>query len=346
MAKQNNSISIDNLIQVDDQRPGWQRRKKKDQFVYLDENGKILKRQQDLERIEQLVIPPIWSEVWICKLENGHLQSTGRDLRRRKQYIYHPDWIAYRQAMKFKKILDFAYQLPLIRQTTALHLKDRQWTKRKVLALIVQVLDECHIRIGNKYYKEKNNTFGLTTLRRKHLELTDDKTVRFEYKAKSNKYRKVSMDSKKLAKLVKKCSELRGYEVFRYQDGADTHPIDSSDVNQYIQEIAGDKFTAKDFRTWAGTALAVEHYPIAQQIVAEEPRKKLEPTVVKLTAKELGNTMAICRDYYIHPAVLAAVEAEAIPAIDSVSTDELKRFEGQLSAAEVIAIRLMERGMS
>ncbi|MFK7936533.1 MAG: DNA topoisomerase IB, partial [Saprospiraceae bacterium] len=251
---------IKQLVQVNDSVAGWTRCKEKERFIYLNENGGVLNRKEELERIKQLVIPPIWSDVWICKLPNGHLQSTGRDLRRRKQYIYHPDWTAYRQAMKFRKIRDFAYQLPKLRKTAAVHLKDKSWTKRKVLALIVQVLDNCHIRIGNKYYKEKNNTFGLTTLRRKHLEITDDNLIRFEYKAKSNKYRKVSMDSRKLAKLVQQCSELRGYEVFRYQENGKTYPIDSSDVNTYIQEIAGEQFSAKDFRTWAGTSLAVENY--------------------------------------------------------------------------------------
>lgn len=342
MTKQPIIQTIDKLVQVEDSEPGWTRKKQQNQFVYFNENGEILQRKQYIERIEQLVIPPMWSEVWICKLPNGHLQSTGRDLRRRKQYIYHPDWIAYRQAMKFEKILDFAYQLPLLRQMTAIHLKDKTWTKRRVLALIVQVLDECHIRIGNQYYKERNNTFGLTTLRRKHLDLTDDHTILFEYKAKSNKYRKVSLDSRKLVKLIKKCSELRGYEVFRYQEGNKTHPIDSTDVNEYIRSIAGEQFSAKDFRTWAGTALAVEHYPIAQQIVQENQRKKLEPTVVKLTAKELGNTMSICRDYYIHPAVLNVIKKEAIPALDSVKNKDLQRFDHQLSAAEVIAVQLME----
>jgi len=323
-----------NLVYSSDQQPGYYRRKLGEEFIYLNENKDKLTCPKTLQHIENLVIPPMWNQVWICKLLNGHLQSTGRDAKRRKQYVYHPAWLEYRQQQKFSKMIDFVDALPNMRETTNKHLKNNAWNRQKVMALIVKILDNNHIRIGNKQYAKRNQTYGLTTLRRKHLNL-DDEGLTFSYKAKSNKYRKVSLDNRKLAKLVKECSELRGYEVFRYQDAAgNLHNVDSSDVNEYIQEIMGDKFSAKDFRTWGGTALAVEYFADAQQSIAENPRKKLEPTLVKMVAKELGNTMSVCRQYYIHPTILKLIEKGEIP------LHTKKKIKG-LEECEVIAKQIL-----
>ena len=296
------------LTYTSDEQPGFFRKKRGKGFQYLDEENQKIDCSKSLKRIQQLVIPPMWKQVWICKKDNGHLQSTGRDLRKRKQYIYHPDWLAYRQEQKFSKMLEFAKALPTLRRTTEKHLKQKRWNRKKVLALAVKILDEHHIRIGNKQYAKSNGTFGLTTLRRKHIELENGE-LSFSYKAKSNKYRNVSIDNPRLVKLIKQCSELPGYEVLRYQDEDDNmQSVDSSDVNEYLQEVMGDEFTSKDFRTWAGTSLAVKFYKDAVDFLEANPKKKLEPTLVKMVSKKLGNTLSVCREYYIHPCVLDLVK--------------------------------------
>ena len=240
------------------------------------------------------------------------MQCTGIDPKGRKQYIYHSDWNAYRSEAKFRKLAEFGRALPEIRRTTDKHLAIKEWSRPKVLALVIRILDTYHIRIGNEYYRKQNETYGLTTLRRKHLEF-EQGVVRLEYKAKSGKYRKVSIENDQLAKLVKQSSELRGYELFKYQDEHKKfHHINSHDVNEYLHDISEEEFSCKDFRTWGGTTLAIEKHEAAQQMVAENPRLKLETTLIKLVAEELGNTIAICRDYYMHPKVLEVVLNEQV----------------------------------
>ena len=315
------------LTYVSDNETGFYRKKKGKKFTYLDEQARRLKCKKTLRRIKSLGIPPMWKKVWICKSERGHLQSTGRDLKKRKQYIYHVDWTAYRQATKFSKMLDFAKALPKLRVVTDKHLKAKKWNRKKVLALAVKVLDEHHIRIGNRQYTERNGTFGLTTLRRKHIDIEDGELI-FSYKAKSNKFREVSLSDRKLIKLVKECSELPGYEVFRYRDKKGRmRSIDSSDVNQYIHEIMGNNFTAKDFRTWAGTSLAVKYLSKAKKVLEKKPRKKLDVTLVKMVAKELGNTVAVCRKYYIHPQILKLVKEDVMPKFKLKEHEYLEDFE-------------------
>jgi len=297
-----------NLIYTSDDQPGFFRRKWGKGFRYLDDKNNKLDDDKSLVRIKKLVIPPTWEDVWICKKDNGHLQSTGRDGRKRKQYIYHPEWTAYRQAEKFSKLLEFAVALADMRKTIAGNLAKKRWDREKVLSLAVKIMDEHNIRIGNQQYAEKNGTYGLTTLRRKHIDL-DTKELTFSYKAKSNKHRNVSITNPRLIKLIKQCSELPGYEVLTYKDkSGQSQSIDSSDVNEYIQKIMGEAFSSKDFRTWGGTSLAVKYYENALALVAENPRKKIEPSLVKMVAKSLGNTMSVCRKYYIHPLVLEQIK--------------------------------------
>ena len=305
-----------NLIYTSDNEPGYFRKKWGRGFRYLDEKNNALACKKTLDRIKDLVIPPIWEGVWICKKDNGHLQSTGRDLKKRKQYIYHVDWTAYRQSQKFSKLLEFSRALPDLRKTVDKNLQKKKWTREKVLSLAIKIMDEQHIRIGNQQYAEKNGTYGLTTLRRKHIEMEKGELT-FSYKAKSNKYRNVQITDSKLAKLIQQCSELPGYKVLCYQgkDGK-SNSIDSSEVNEFIQENMGEEFSSKDFRTWGGTALAVKFYKEAVAEVKKNTRKKLEPTLVKKVAKELGNTMAVCRKYYIHPCILELVKAEKLDAED------------------------------
>ena len=294
-----------NLIYQDDTQPGYFRKKWGRGHTYLDNNVKLTTT-ETLDWLRTLRIPPDWDNVWISKNPNGHLLATGYDAKGRKQYYYHPLWSEYRNQAKFAKLKSFGMALPLLRKQTNKDIARKGWPKEKVLALTVQVLDEYGIRIGNEQYKKENRTFGLTTLRRKHLEF-EQGTGRLEYKAKSGRYRKVSIKRGQLARLIKRCSELPGYEIFTYrgEDGK-YHQVQSQDVNQYLQQIIGDEFTCKDFRTWYGTTIAVEKWEEAHQMVEENSRLKLETTLIKLVAKALGNTVSVCRKYYIHPKVLSA----------------------------------------
>ncbi len=331
------------LIFVKDDKPGFTRNRAKDGFTYVDITGSPISEAKMIERFNQLVIPPMWENVWICPVEEGYLQATGRDLKRRKQYIYHEKYTEWRQWSKFRKMQTFAECLPVIRQTTDAHLQQKKWTKQKVLALAVKVLDETAVRIGNQYYTDRNQTYGLTTLRRRHLDL-DGEHLTFDYLGKSSKKRHVDIEDKRLVKLIKQCSELPGYELFRYQQDGKFHSIDSSDINNYLREITQEELSGKDFRTWVATSLGVELFLEAKMIADTNTRKKLEPTLVKLVSKKLGNTMAVCREYYIHPKILYLVKNEKMPSLDTVTNKERKKYQGQLDDAEILALKLIKKG--
>lgn len=311
-------------------------------FTYRDHRDNRITDKATLERIKSLVIPPAWRSVWICPEADGYLQAVGRDEKGRKQYIYHPEWVAYRQKKKFDRIVEFAENLPLIRRVTREHLRDKTWTKRKVMALVLMVMDETAIRIGNKVYKERNNTFGLTTLRRKHLKVSG-RALRFSFKGKSNQYREVEIENKKLIRLIKDCSELPGYEIFRYQDAEGNYQIvDSQDVNEYLQVISGKEFSSKDFRTWYATATAVERWPEVYAEYPGSPRDKMISALVKKVAGELGNTVSVCRNYYIHPKILTAFEKGTIEKLPNTQDDIQEDFRKEMEEAEQLAFQLIK----
>lgn len=294
----------EDLIYVGEEFPGFLRKKIGEQFAYFDKKGQEITKVKVLERIQQLVIPPMWEDVWICKNVKGHLQVTGYDARGRKQYIYHPDWTSFRQDSKYGKLEKIGKKLPQIRTAVEKDIRKKGWPREKILALIVMMLDEYFIRIGNKFYERENKTYGLTTLRRKHI-VEENGKLYLSYKAKSGKHRKIKVESRQLTNLIKKMSELPGHEVFKYQDSSGSyHRVQSNDVNQYLLEISGESFTAKDFRTWGGTVLAVDHYEASLETVKEFPSRKLDVTIVKNVAEVLGNTVKVCRQYYIHPKVM------------------------------------------
>lgn len=334
------SKSRSRLKYMTDEVPGYRRKKHGRGHMYFDPKGNKIDKKVLEERLEALVIPPNWDDVWICPYMNGHIQVTGYDERGRKQYIYHPDWVAFRNANKFSKLVQFGKKLPEIRERIQQDLKKEDWEKEKVLALVVSVMDEAFIRIGNRTYLEENNTYGLTTLRRKHLKVTGKEAV-LRYQAKSGKEREVNIENSHLVELIKECSDLPGYELFRYQEGNRSHIIDSEDVNDYLHEIAGEEFSSKDFRTWGGTVTAVEEFEEAEREVEENPKKKLIPALVQRVSEKLGNTPAVCREYYIHPAILMAAE-------EGVLHDTIKRSrfqqkdESDLRKYEKIALRLVQ----
>jgi DNA topoisomerase-1 len=326
------------LKYVSDQTRGISRRKRGKGFEYFDQDGNKIMHPKMIDRIQDLKIPPNWQEVWICTMDKGHIQATGLDQKGRKQYLYHQSWQEHRNQSKYKKLLEFGRALPRIRETASSHVRKRDWPREKVLALIVLIMDEVHIRIGNRKYQKNNETFGLTTLRRKHLH-PDRNSIELDYKAKSGKYRKVSIQNRKLSKLIQQCSELPGYEVFRYRENGSTIPVDSSDVNEYLHEIGDESFSSKDFRTWGGTVMALEKLPEALRIQEENPRRKLTTTLIKLVAAELGNTQSICREYYIHPAILKLVENEQF---DKLQVDQEAGDQDGLHPSEVKILKILK----
>ncbi|EMR01622.1 DNA topoisomerase IB [Cesiribacter andamanensis] len=339
MPKQNKKMADEQptrqLLYVTDDAPGFLRKKWGRGHRYFDASGATIDKRTLNGRLERLRIPPMWESVWICAEPDGHLQATGYDEKGRKQYLYHPLWQEHRSRHKFDKLPEFGQALPLIRERIAKDLCKRDWPKEKVLALVVSLLDETYVRIGNQAYLKENKTYGLTTLRRKHLSLEGKKAV-FCYRAKSGVQQTVSVQNPRLVRLVQQCNELPGHELFRYYEKGTTggQSISSGDVNQYLKEISGEDFSSKNFRTWGGTVTAVERLEEAQQEVAENPRKDLLATVVKKVAERLGNTEAVCREYYIHPYILEAIESGYL-------SQNLNRFK--ISEAGPYGLKPMEQ---
>ena len=298
---------------VDDEAMSIHKRKRGKGYQYFDEEGNKITDTILLSRFRRLIIPPMWNDVYICKWDDGHIQAIGRDAKGRKQYIYHSEFEKARQEEKFAKMKDFGTALTKFRKKIIADISTKDWNKDKVLALIVLFLDETGIRIGNKQYANQNGTFGLTTLRRKHMTFENNQ-VTFEYKGKSNQMRHVEIDDVQLAKLIKKSAELPGFEIFRYKgtDG-NFHAIDSEDVNDYIRTNMGENFSSKDFRTWVASRLAVELYPYAIEAIGKTKKSKFSNTLIRMVAEELGNTPTVCRSYYVHPAIMGKIESKSLP---------------------------------
>ncbi|HET8861140.1 DNA topoisomerase IB [Marivirga sp.] len=326
------------LKHIDDSALEIERKRSGRGYTYFDSSGNKITSKSLLKRIKKIVIPPMWSEVKICKFDDGHIQATGRDAKGRKQYIYHSDWERQQQEKKFERLLSFGEQLPKIRKQCQDDLDHQEWDKDKVTALVVSLLDEYGVRIGNNYYKENNETYGLTTLRRKHLS-EKGKNLKLNYKGKSGKERSVTIEDDQLSQFIHEAAEMPGYEIFRYtDDDNESQTVDSSEVNEYITKYLGDEFSSKDFRTWAGTRLAVELYPEAIQL-KEDSRKKMDNILIRLVADELGNTPSICKTYYIHPKILHHINNKSIPKLSSYQ-DSDKNYG--LSAEEKIMLKLLE----
>jgi len=293
-----------NLVYVTGAGAGITRKLKGTSFIYY-KNGKPVKDKQDLERINKLVLPPAWQNVWICPIAEGHLQATGYDARGRKQYKYHANWIALRNQTKFSHMYDFGKALPRIRRKLSAHLHTPGLNLEKVLAAVVSVMQHTSVRIGNSSYEKEYGSYGLTTLKDKHVQKT--KTgVQFSFKGKKGVYQQVELTNKRLARIVQQCKDIPGKELFQYYDeDGKHHAIDSGMVNNYIREISGDSFTAKDFRTWFGSIKALQHLKEAGCCETEKERKAKIIEAIDAVALHLGNTRTVCRKYYIHPVVLS-----------------------------------------
>jgi DNA topoisomerase I len=275
-------------------------------FVFRGPDGSRITDQSALARIRKLAIPPAWTNVWICTSPKGHLQATGRDAKGRKQYRYHPAWRVVRDETKYDRMIAFAEALPGIRARTESDLTLPGLPRAKVLATVVQLLEKTLIRVGNDEYAKANQSFGLTTMRDRHVAINGS-TVRFEFRGKSGKSHTIDLRNRRLAQIVKRCRDLPGYELFQYVDEEGTRQvIDSADVNEYLKEISGEEFTAKDFRTWAGTVLAARALQAFEPADSKTETKRQMNEAIEAVAGVLGNTKSVCRKCYIHPAILDA----------------------------------------
>ena len=292
------------LRYVTDAAPGIRRRKAGKGFSYLDAEGKPVRDRETLRRIRGLAIPPAWTEVWISPDPRGHLQATGRDVRGRKQYRYHPEWRRTRDDAKYSRMIAFAQALPAIRARVEEDKKRPGLPREKVLATIVDLLGRTFIRVGNEAYAKTNRSYGLTTLRNQHVEV-DGATLRFRFRGKSGKAQKVALEDPRIARIVKRCQDLPGQELFQWvDDEGNERPVTSQDVNEYLRDVTGQDFTAKDFRTWAGTVLAAMALQELEASGTKAQAKKNVVRAIEQVAQRLGNTPAVCRKCYVHPAIL------------------------------------------
>lgn len=319
------------LRYVDDSRAGYTREWKNGAFVFFNTQGKQLSDEADIKRINALAIPPAYTNVWICPDARGHLQATGRDARGRKQYRYHPHWRETRDATKYERMLAFSAVLPKLRARVARDLDLQGMPRNKVLATVVRLLDTTLVRIGSEEYARDNKSYGLTTLRKKHLSVKSG-TLRFQFRGKSGIEHDVSVSDPRIAKIVKRCMDLPGHELFQYLDAdGQRHAISSSDINDYLHEITGADFTAKDYRTWAGSVFALAALRKLAWETVTEARKHVVGTI-KEVSKILRNTPAVCRKCYVHPAVIEAFEAgQLADELPSARRSGLKSDEAALA---------------
>jgi DNA topoisomerase-1 len=326
--------------------PGVTRRKSGSGFTYITPSGRVLRDPAELHRIRSLVIPPAWQDVWICTDPRGHLQATGRDARGRKQYRYHPRWREVRDETKYYRLIGFAQILPAVRRRTDADLRRQGLPKEKVLAAVVQLLEKTLIRVGNDEYARQNRSFGLTTLRDGHVEVSGARLT-FAFRGKSGVEHEVDLDDRRLARVVKACRDLPGYELFQYldEDGR-RQSIESSDVNDYLRDITGEDFTSKDFRTWAGTVLAAQLLKDFEAFHSDAQAKRNIVQAVEAVAKRLGNTKAVCRKCYIHPAILDSYLDRSMLQTISQRARRMAQSVGALSEAEAAVLGLLQRRMA
>jgi DNA topoisomerase-1 len=332
------------LRYVDDRRvAGIRRIGSKTRVRYVAPTGRTIADKAELQRIRALVIPPAWKDVWICPDPLGHLQATGRDVRGRKQYRYHPRWREVRDEVKYGRLIAFAQALPKIRHRTDVDLRKSGLRREKVLAAVVQLLEKTLIRVGNEEYAKDNGSFGLTTFRDQHAKIKGG-SVRFEFKGKSGVGHAIDLQDRRLAKIVKACRDLPGYELFQYvdEDGR-RQTVDSADVNKYLRDISGQDFTAKDFRTWAGTVLAAKALAEVAKFTSTTEAKRNVVTAIESVAKKLGNTKAVCRKCYIHPAILDAYMDGATIQTLKTRAAKLSRTRATLSGEEAAVVNMIER---
>ncbi|GAA6131199.1 DNA topoisomerase IB [Halopseudomonas sabulinigri] len=324
------------LHYVDDSQPGIRRKKVRGKFQYFDPKGERISDADEVKRLNALAVPPAYTDVWICADPRGHLQATGRDAKGRKQYRYHPRWREVRDMDKYSRLQEFGKALPKLRKQLEAQIAERGFSREKVLATVVMLLDATLIRVGNTQYARENKSYGLTTLRTRHVEVHGSE-IRFHFRGKSGVEHEVSVRDKRMARVVKRCQELPGQNLFQYVDeDGERHNVSSSDVNAYLHSLTGADFTAKDYRTWAGTAMALA---VLRELEwqPESEAKRHVVAMVKEVARQLGNTPAVCRKCYIHPAVLEHFS------LGELSKMPKPRVRKGLKAEEVALAMFLER---
>ena len=311
-------------------------------FRYICEGVKVTDT-DTLNRIHRLVIPPAWKEVWICSMVNGHIQATGIDAMGRKQYIYHTEWVNQRDKRKYHRMIQFAYALPKIRLQIEKDLSRKGLPKEKVLALIISLMERTSIRVGNNTYEKLYGSFGLTTLKDKHTEIKGS-DIKFSFKGKKGVYHDINLRNSRLARMVQRCKEIPGKELFQYYDDeGKRQSIDSGMVNDYLKEISGEEFTSKDFRTWAGTVKAFLAFKELGCGGSESEKKRLITEAVDKVATKLGNTRAVCKKYYIHPEIITSYENGALQEyFDQLDAIEEDDNYSDLTKEEKIVLSILE----
>jgi DNA topoisomerase I len=292
------------LRYVSDAQPGIRRKRRGKGFTYTESNGQTVHDAKTLARIRSLAIPPAWTDVWICSSPNGHLQATGRDAKGRKQSRYHPRWREVRDETKYERMLAFGAVLTTIRERVEQDISLTGLPRQKIMAAIVRLMETTHIRVGNEEYARTNHSYGLTTMHDRHAQVNGS-TVRFKFRGKSGKLHEIDVRDRRLAKIIRRCQDIPGYELFQYVDEEGTpHTVDSADVNDYLREISQQDFTAKDFRTWAGSVLAYTTLRELEPFESASQAKKNVVEAIKAVAERLGNTPSVCRKCYVHPGLL------------------------------------------
>jgi DNA topoisomerase-1 len=327
------------LRYVTDEMPGIRRIAHGKSFAYETPDGKSITDEAELARIRSLAVPPAYTDVWICPLSNGHLQATGRDARGRKQYRYHKRWREVRDENKYARMVAFAEALPKIRKRIESDLALPELPREKVLATVVELLQSTAIRVGNEEYAKDNGSYGLTTMQNRHAKV-DGSKVRFAFRGKSGVKHAIDLRDRRLARIIRQCQELPGQQLFEYvDDDGTTRAIDSSDVNEYIREISGDEFSAKDFRTWLGTVTCATMLCAQEAVETQTERKQRVADVIKDVAQRLGNTPAVCRKCYVHPEVVEAfLESGSLRLQQNV-----RHAEGLLEEERFVLALLRER---
>jgi DNA topoisomerase-1 len=330
------------LRYVHTNRPGITRHRAGTGFFYRNTRGERITDPKTLDRIAALAIPPAWTDVWVCPYANGHLQATGRDAKGRKQYRYHTTWREVRDETKYEHMIAFGRALPSIREHVDEDLRRRGLPREKVLAAIVRLLETTLIRIGNDQYVKENKSFGLTTMRDRHVDI-EGSTLSFSFRGKSGIRHEVELHDRRLAAIVKRCQDLPGQELFQYIDAdGERQTVSSDDVNAYLREITGENFTAKDFRTWAGTVLAAEALAGFEEVDTKTRAQSNIVAAIESVAARLGNTTTICRKCYVHPAVIDAyLDGDTVATIHQRADSELAKHLGDLPPEEAAVLMLL-----
>lgn len=332
------------LRYVSDASPGLRRERAGARFRYRDANGRLVRDRETLARIKSLVIPPAWNDVWICAAANGHMQVTARDAKGRKQYRYHALWRSVRDENKYEHLISFGNALPTIRHHVDKDLALAGLPREKVLATIVRLLETTMMRVGNEEYARSNGSFGLTTLRDKHVRI-DGARLEFQFRGKSGVKHNIKLADRRLAGIVRRCRDLPGFELFQYLDDEGArHSVDSADVNDYLRQITGQDYTAKDFRTWAGTLLAALALREFEKFDSQTQAKKNLVRAIESVASRLGNTPTICRKCYIHPAIMESyLEGSMLDAVQRRAEEGLAEHVHELNPEEAAVLALLQQ---